>query len=128
MANKTKLLSLVFGLTMCLALMFGIVFAGKLVARAEDGEKVTIENVEVSFNKTEIGDKLTSMFQFEDETTKTLVVPEGANYTARIDVIFAYGHTRRLWSDAPGYLWSTIENSEITRDTPYVVRVNSVYS
>lgn len=27
MANKTKLLSLVFGITMCLALMFGIVFA-----------------------------------------------------------------------------------------------------
>ena len=27
MANKTKLLSLVFGLTICLALMFGIVFA-----------------------------------------------------------------------------------------------------
>ena len=123
MANKTKLLSLFFGLTMCLALMFGIVFAGDIVARADDGEKVMIENVGVSFNKTKIGDKLVSMFQFEDETKKTLVVPEGANYTARIDVIFAYGHTRRLWSDAPGYLWSTIENSEITRDTPYVVRV-----
>ncbi len=63
------------------------------------------------------------MFQFEDETKKTLVVPEGANYTARIEMISAYGHTCRLWSDAPGYLWSTIENSEITRDTPYVVRV-----
>ncbi len=124
MANKTKLLSLVFGLTMCLALMFGIVFAGDIVARADDGEKTTIESVGVSFNKTKIGDKLTSMFQFEDEATKTLVVPEGANYTARIDVIYAYGHTRRLWNDAPGYLWSTIENSEITRDTPYVVRVN----
>ena len=123
MANKTKLLSLVFGLTMCLALMFGIVFAGDIVARADDGEKTTIESVGVSFNKTKIGDKLVSMFQFEDEATKTLVVPEGANYTARIEVIFAYGHTRRLWSDAPGYLWSTIENSEITRDTPYVVRV-----
>ncbi len=123
MANKTKLLSLVFGITMCLALMLGIVFAGELIARADDGEKVTIENVGVSFNKTEIGDKLVSMFNFEDETTKTLVVPEGANYTARIDVIYAYGHTRRLWSDAPGYLWGTIEDSEITRDTPYVVRV-----
>ena len=123
MANKTKLLSLFFGLTMCLALMFGIAFAGDIVARADDGEKTTIENVGVSFNKTKIGDKLVSMFQFEDETKKTLVVPEGANYTARIEVIYAYGHTRRLWSDAPGYLWSTIENSEITRDTPYVVRV-----
>ena len=123
MANKTKLLSLFFGLTMCLALMFGIAFAGDIVARADDGGKTTIENVGVSFNKTKIGDKLDAMFQFEDEATKTLVVPEGANYTARIEVIYAYGHTRRLWSDAPGYLWSTIEDSEITRDTPYVVRV-----
>ena len=123
MANKTKLLSLVFGITMCIALMLGIVFAGNLIARADDGEKVTIENVGVSFNKTKIGDKLVSMFQFEDEATKTLVVPEGANYTARIELITAYGHSRRLWQEGSGYLWSTIEDSEITRDTPYVVRV-----
>ena len=123
-ANKSKILSLVLGLTMCLALMLGIAMASTLVARADEGEKTEIKGVGVSFNKTKIGDKLTSMFQFEDEATKTLVVPEGANYTARIEVIYAYGHTRRLWQDAPGYLWSTIENSEITRDTPYVVRVN----
>ena len=122
--DKSKILALILGLTMCLALMLGIAMASPLVARADEGEKTTIESVGVSFNKTKIGDKLTSMFQFEDEATKTLVVPEGANYTARIEVIFAYGHTRRLWSDAPGYLWSTIENSEITRDTPYVVRVS----
>jgi hypothetical protein len=89
MAKKTKLLSLVFGITMCLALMLGIAMASNLVARADDGEKVTIENVEVSFNKTKIGDKLDAMFNFEDETTKTLVVPEGANYTARIEMISA---------------------------------------
>ena len=114
-------------LVVCFALVLGIVLlstASTLIARADDGEKVTIENVGVSFNKTKIGDKLTSMFQFEDEATKTLVVPEGANYTARIDVIYAYGHTRCLWKDASGYSWSTIENSEITRDTPYVVRVS----
>ena len=123
-ANKSKIFALILGLTMCLALMLGIAMASALVALADDGEKTTIESVGVSFNKTEIGDKLTSMFQFEDEATKTLKVPEGANYTARIDVIFAYGHTRCLWKESPGYLWSTIENSEITRDTPYVVRVN----
>ena len=122
-ANKSKIFALILGLTMCLALMLGIAMASALVALADDGEKTTIESVGVSFNKTEIGDKLTSMFQFEDEATKTLKVPEGANYTARIDVIFAYGHTRCLWKESPGYLWSTIENSEITRDTPYVVRV-----
>lgn len=122
-ANKSKILALIFGLTMCIALMLGIATASTLVARADDGGKTTIESVGVSFNKTKIGDKLDAMFQFEDEATKTLVVPEGANYTARIEMISAYGHTRRLWSDAPGYLWSTIEDSEITRDTPYVVRV-----
>ena len=122
-ANKTKMLTLILTFTACLALMLGIATASAFVARADEGEKTTIESVGVSFNKTKISDELASMFQFEDEATKTLVVPEGANYTARIEVIFAYGHTRRLWSDAPGYLWSTIEDSEITRDTPYVVRV-----
>ena len=122
--RKSKIFTLLCRLTICLALMLGIVFAGEIVARADDGEKVTIENVGVSFNKTKIGDKLVSMFNFVDETKKTLVVPENANYTARIDVIFSNGHTRRLWTEAPGYLWSTIENSEITRDTPYVVRVS----
>ena len=122
-ANKSKILALILGLTMCLALMLGIAMASTLVARADEGEKTKIEGVGVSFNKTKIGDKLTSMFNFVDETKKTLVVPEGANYTARIDVIFAYGHTNCLWKKAPGYLWSTIEDSEITRDTPYVVRV-----
>lgn len=120
---KSKIFTLLCSFTICLALMLGIAFAGEIVARADDGEKVTIENVEVSFNKTKIGDKLVSMFNFVDETKKTLVVPENANYTARIDVIYAYGHTCCLWKEAPGYLWSTIENSEITRDTPYVVRV-----
>lgn len=122
--SKPRIFTLLFSLIMCFAFVPSVAMSSTLVARADDGEKVTIENVGVSFNKTKIGDKLTSMFQFEDETTKTLVVPEDANYTARIDVIYAYGHTRRLWTDAPGYLWSTIENSEITRDTPYVVRVN----
>lgn len=122
--SKPRIFTLLFSLIMCFAFVPSVAMSSTLVARADDGEKVTIENVGVSFNKTKIGDKLTSMFQFEDEATKTLVVPEDANYTARIDVIYAYGHTRRLWTDAPGYLWSTIENSEITRDTPYVVRVN----
>lgn len=63
-ANKTKILALVLGLTMCISLMLGIATASTLVARADDGEKTTIESVGVSFNKTEIGDKLVSMFQF----------------------------------------------------------------
>ena len=122
-ANKSKILTLILGLTMCLALMLCIATASVHVARADDGEKTTIESVGVSFNKTKLGDKLVSMFNFVDETEKTLVVPKDANYTARIDVIYAHGHTRCLWKDAPGYLWSAIESYEITRDTPYVVRV-----
>ena len=120
--NLSKIAAVLPGLVLCLALLLGILLAGPTnTSRAE--EPTVIDSVGLSFNETNIGDKLASMFNFEDETTKTLVVPEGANYTARIDVIYAYGHTRRLWHDAPGYLWSTIENSEITRDTPYVVRV-----
>lgn len=69
-ANQSKILALILGLTMCLALMLGIAMAGALAARADDGEKTTIESVGVSFNKTKIGDKLASMFQFEDETKK----------------------------------------------------------
>ena len=45
MANKTKLLSLVFGLTMCLALMFGIAMASptsSVYAAGEDGTAPTI--------------------------------------------------------------------------------------
>ena len=45
MANRTKLLSLVFGLTICLALMFGIVFASPtfaVYAAGEDGTAPTI--------------------------------------------------------------------------------------
>ena len=41
MANKTKLLSLVFGLTMCLALMFGIVFASPTSTVYAEGETLT---------------------------------------------------------------------------------------
>lgn len=45
MANKTKLLSLVFGITMCLALMFGIAMASPtntVYAAGEDGTAPTI--------------------------------------------------------------------------------------
>ena len=75
-ANKSKILTLILGLTMCLALMLCIATASVHVARADDGEKTTIESVGVSFNKTKLGDKLVSMFNFVDETEKTLVVPK----------------------------------------------------
>lgn len=45
MANKTKLLSLVFGLTMCLALMFGIVFASPTSTVYAEG--ATFEYIEI---------------------------------------------------------------------------------
>lgn len=67
---NSKIFTLLCSFTISLALMLGIVFVGEIVARADDGEKVTIENVGVSFNKTKIGDKLVSMFNFVDETKK----------------------------------------------------------
>ena len=45
MANKTKLLSLVFGLTMCLALMFGIAMASPTSTVYAEGE--TFEYIEI---------------------------------------------------------------------------------
>ena len=120
--NLSKIAAVLPGLVLCLALMLGILLAGPTnTSRAE--EPTVIDSVGLSFNETNIGDKLVSMFNFEDAEKKTLKVPEGANYTAIIDVIFCHGHSYCLWKEAPGYLWSTIENSEITRTTPYVIRV-----
>lgn len=120
--NLSKIAAVLPGLVLCLVLMLGILLAGPTnTSRAE--EPTVIDSVGLSFNETNIGDKLVSMFQFEDAEKKTLKVPEGANYTAIIDVIFYRGHSYCLWKEAPGYLWSTVENSEITRTTPYVIRV-----
>ena len=74
--NKSKILALILGLAMCLALMLGIAMASTLVARADDGEKVTIENVGVSFNKTKIGDKLVSMFNSRTKRQKRSLFPK----------------------------------------------------
>ena len=38
-ANRSKILALILGLTMCLALMLGIAKANGFVARADEGEK-----------------------------------------------------------------------------------------
>ena len=120
--NLSKIAAVLPGLVLCLALLLGILLAGPTnTSRAE--EPTVIDSVGLSFNETNIGDKLVSMFNFEDAEKKTLKVPEGANYTAIIDVIFYRGHSYCLWKEAPGYLWSSVENSEITRTTPYVIRV-----
>lgn len=81
-ANKSKILTLILGLTMCLALMLGIVFASP--TSTVYAEEAPIETLEVAFRKVEIGDSLAGAFEFENETERTLKVPSGANYTATL--------------------------------------------
>ena len=74
--NKTKLLTLILGLTACLALIFGIWLVKPQTAKADT---TTIDTLEVAFRKVNVGDSLAAAFEFEDETNKTLKVPAGAN-------------------------------------------------
>ena len=94
-ANKSKILALILGLTMCLVLVLGIVlFCNASTAYAESGE---IDTLEVSFNKVGIGDSLATAFVFENETERTLKVPADANYTATLTFISKNGQTTTLW-------------------------------
>lgn len=67
-SNKSKILALILGLTMCLALMLGIVFASP--TNTVYAEEAPIETLEVAFRKVGIGDSLADAFDFENETTK----------------------------------------------------------
>lgn len=79
--KRPKILTIVFGLTICLALMLGIILSGTQVAHAET---TTIDTLGVAFKKVNVGDTLDAAFDFENATTKTLKVPAGANYTATL--------------------------------------------
>lgn len=65
MANKTKLLSLVFGLTMCLALMLGIVFASPTTVYAEGA---TFEYIEIKGDKNVTSTDGTYTYTASDKT------------------------------------------------------------
>ncbi len=121
-ANKSKILALILGLTICLALMLGIVFASPTsTVYAESGE---IDTLEVSFNKVGIGDSLATAFEFEDETERTLKVPDGANYTATLIFVSKNGQATTLWEkDKASFPWSRVENQLIEQKVAYCIRV-----
>ena len=119
--NPSKLLTFVFGLTICLALMFCAAASGAQTARAETA---TIDTLEVAFEKTEAGNSLAAAFVFEDETAKTLRVPDGANYTATLIFVSKNGQSTTLWEkDNASFPWSRVENQLIERKVAYCIRV-----
>ncbi len=120
-ANKSKILALILGLTMCLALMLGIVFLHPQTAHAETTE---IETLAVAFNKAGVGNSLATAFEFEDETERTLKVPAGANYTATLSFVSKNGQTTTLWEkDKASFPWSRVENQLIEPKVAYCIRV-----
>lgn len=119
--NPSKFLTFVFGLTICLALMFCAAASGAQTARAETA---AIDTLEVAFEKTEAGDSLAAAFVFEDETAKTLRVPDGANYTATLVFVSKNGQATTLWEkDNASFPWSRVENQLIERKVAYCIRV-----
>ena len=122
-ANKSKILALILGLTMCLALMLGIVFASPTsTVYAEGGTQ--IDTLGVAFRKVEVGNTLDAAFEFENATTKTLKVPEGANYTATLEFVSKDGQKIPLWDKYEASLpWSRVETQFIEQNVAYYVRV-----
>ena len=119
--KRPKILTIVFGLTICLALMLGIILSGTQVSHAET---TTIDTLEVAFKKAGVGDSLSAAFEFEDQATKTLKVPEGANYTATLTFISKNGQTTTLWrKDSASFPWSRVENQLIEQKVAYCIRV-----
>ena len=119
--NPSKFLTFVFGLTICLALMFCAAASGVQTAHAETA---TIDTLEVAFEKTEAGNSLAAAFVFEDETAKTLRVPDGANYTATLVFVSKNGQATTLWEkDNASFPWSRVENQLIERKVAYCIRV-----
>lgn len=84
--NKSKILTLIRGLTMCLALMLGIVFASP-TSTVYAADETQIDTLGVAFRKVEVGNTLDAAFDFENATTKTLKVPAGANYTVTLTYV-----------------------------------------
>lgn len=122
--NKTKLLTLILGLTACLALIFGIWLVKPQTAKADT---TTIDTLEVAFRKVNVGDSLAAAFEFEDETNKTLKVPAGANYTATLLFVSKNGQMMTLWDKNDASLpWSKVENQLIEQKVAYCIRVRFV--
>ena len=124
-ANKSKISALIFGLTMCLALMLGIVFASP-TSTAYAADETQIETLGVAFRKVEVGDTLDAAFELENATNKTLKVPAGANYTVTLTSVHKVkdGQKIKLWEkDDASLPWSRVETQFVEQNVAYCIRV-----
>lgn len=120
---KLKLLTIILGfVTACVMVLIGaaaIVPTDK--ARAAD---TVIDTLEVSFKRAGVGEGLVGVFDFEDETAKTLKTPSGANYTATLEAVFRNGQKQTLWTKgSSSFPWSRVENQLVEHKVAYCIRV-----
>lgn len=112
----------IFGLAMLLAMTVCIGFASGAGVAAES--TTTIDTLEVAFKKTDIGDSLASVLDFEDKAAKTLKVPDGANYSATLTMVCRDGQKENLWARSSTSLsWDRVENQLIEQNVAYCIRV-----
>ena len=121
--KKAKIITLVLGFAICLALMLGIVFASQTSTVYAEGD-AQIDTLGVAFRKVKVGYTLDAAFDFENATTKTLKVPAGANYTATLEFVSKDGQKIKLWDkDEASLPWSRVETQFIEQNVAYYVRV-----
>ena len=123
--NKSKILTLIRGLTMCIALMLGIVFASP-TSTVYAADETQIDTLGVAFRKVEVGNTLDAAFDFENATTKTLKVPAGANYTVTLTYVHKVkdGQKIKLWEkDDASLPWSRVETQFVEQNVAYRIRV-----
>ena len=122
-ANKSKISALIFGLTMCLALILGIATASP-TSTAYAADETQIDTLGVAFRKVEVGNTLDAAFDFENTTTKTLKVPAGANYTATLEFVSKDGQKIKLWDkDDASLPWNRVETQFVEQNVAYCIRV-----
>ncbi len=119
--RKTGIFTLALGLAMCLTVILGVISVNPKSVRADT---MTIDTLEVAFGKVNAGDSLAAAFEFENETERTLKVPDGAKYTATLTFISKNGQTTTLWrKDSASFPWSRVENQLIEQKVAYCIRV-----
>ena len=119
--RKTGIFTLALGLAMCLTVILGIISVNPKSVRADT---MTIDTLEVAFGKPDVGDSLAAAFEFEDETERTLKVPDGENYTATLTFISKNGQATTLWrKDSASFPWSRVENQLVEQKVAYCIRV-----
>ncbi len=119
--RKTGIFTLALGLAMCLTLILGIISVNPKSVRADT---TTIDTLEVAFKKVNAGDSLAAAFEFENETERTLKVPDGAKYTATLLFVSKNGQMTTLWDkDSASFPWSRVENQLVEQKVAYCIRV-----